>query len=60
MNGSLAPVEWRGARKSYRHDNRMILNYRKVRIEYRITRETRTEKSKWHREWLTNCLTEQK
>lgn len=63
MNGSLAPVEWRGARKSYRfhrHDTRMILNYRKIRIEYRITRETRTEKSKWHRKWLTNCLTEQK
>lgn len=65
MNGSVTPVEWRGAWKSYRfhrHVTPMILviNYRKVRIEYRITRETRTEKSKWHRKWLTNCLTEQK
>lgn len=46
MNGSLAPVEWGGTRKSYRfhtHDTRMILNYRKIRIEYRITRETGTK-----------------
>lgn len=50
MNGFIAPVECRGARTSYRfhrHVTRMILviNYRKIRIEYRITRETRTEKS---------------